>query len=516
MNSHRPVRRASVLIRISSLPILILLAASALCPGAEKGQLDANETLYTVMAAIEAGGYGPPADSAGAHPIAAEVRKAIASRKLDSVAQLKDFFQKYPPAGPGVSQYISFALSLDNPPDFKFRYPDSELAPDVVRLRGFEQILIQFYKEAKIGDLWRQSQPAFDQVIGFYHGPISQALLEANAYLRNPTSGYLGRQFQIYVDLLGAPGLTQSRSYKNDYYVVITPSFQPPRDRIEQAMRAQVQEVRHAYLHYLLDPLATKYSENIEKKKSLVDFAMGAPALNDNYKNDFLLLTTESLIKAVETRLAPGGPAKRQAMVNDALAEGFILTPYFYEQLPAFERDARAMRLYYPDMIDSIDLRKETRRLDQVKFTEKPPEPKPELAAIPEKPKTPAELALDKAEQLYADKDFEPAKQAYQAVLEKPRENTSHARAYYGLARIAIRQNDAALAERMFQKTLDASPDDETKAWAFYYLGRLADARGDGETAEKNYRSALSIPSAPPQVRTDARRGVEGAFHRKG
>ena len=69
-------------------------------------------------------------------------------------------------------------------------------------------------------------------------------MLEANAYLRNATSGFRDRRFQIYVDLLGAPNQIQTRSYKERYFVVVTPSPEP-----------QIDQVRHAYLHYLLDPL---------------------------------------------------------------------------------------------------------------------------------------------------------------------------------------------------------------------------------------------------------------------
>ena len=49
-----------------------------------------------------------------------------------------------------------------------------------------------------------------------YHEPVSRAVLLANAYTRNPTSGYLGHRFQIYFDLLGAPNQVQTRSYADD------------------------------------------------------------------------------------------------------------------------------------------------------------------------------------------------------------------------------------------------------------------------------------------------------------
>ena len=117
-------------------------------------------------------------------------------------------------------------------------------------------------------------------------------------------------------------------------------------------------DIRHAYLHYLLDPLATRNQEILNRKKSLVDHAMRAQALSDAYKEDYLLLATESLIKAVEARLD-----RKPGMVQDALHEGYILAPYFAEALPVYEKQEQSMLLYYTEMMQAIDLMKEDRRL---------------------------------------------------------------------------------------------------------------------------------------------------------
>src|ERR1700736_2349236 len=156
-----------------------------------------------------------------------------------------------------------------------------------------------------------------------YHGPLTAPIFHANAYLRNPTSGFPGRRFQIYVDLLGAPNQIQTRSYKDDYFVVVTPSPEP-----------QIDDIRHAWLHYLLDPLALKYSEQLTRIKPLGDYARAAPALDERYKDDFLLLVTESLIKAVESRLARS--EERRQMMHSAMREGCVSTAAFAAGLPEF------------------------------------------------------------------------------------------------------------------------------------------------------------------------------------
>src|SRR5262249_55620593 len=246
----------------------------------------------------------------------------------------------------------SFGLVINGPPDFSFRYELTALPPDVVALDGFQPLLIQFYREAKLEDLWKRLQPAFEEALAQYTAPVSRAVLQANAYLRNQASGFLGRRFQVYVDLMGAPNQVQTRSYVDDYFVVVTPAAELP-----------IEEIRHMYLHYLLDPLPLKYSEIVKTKRGLGDYAQGSPILEDQYKSDFTLLTTECLIKAVESRID-----RKPAAVELALREGFVITPAFAEALETYERQEQAMRLYFPELVQSIDLKREAKRLDHIDF----------------------------------------------------------------------------------------------------------------------------------------------------
>ena len=198
-------------------------------------------------------------------------------------------------------------------------------------------------------------------------------MLQVNSFLRNETSGAAGSWFQIYIDLLGAPNQIQTRNYGLSYYVVVTPSAEP-----------RTRDVRHAYLHYLLDPYATRHEEVVMRTRGLGDHAQRAPALEASFKSDYLLLVTESLIKAVEARLD-----KQPAAVNEAMRQGYILTAFFSEQLQAYLKQEQAMRFYYPEMIAAINLKREDERLSQIEFVEhapvrtvkfvasaRPPEPK--------------------------------------------------------------------------------------------------------------------------------------------
>lgn len=494
------------MIRSVGSALIILLAPARFAAAAEQGQLDASPSLFAVMAAINAAGYDAELDSPSNHPLREMVRREVSARKPPVIEQLKRFYNMHRQSDPvaELSQYISFALSVEGPPDFKFRYRSVDVPPDAAALQELPQLMATFYREAGIEELWNKAQPAFEQVIGRYHEPVTQALLEVNAYLRNPTRGYLGRRFQVYLDLLAAPNQIQARSYGDDYFVVLTPSPQP-----------QVHDVRHGYLHYLLDPLALRHGDRLQKKKALLDFALPAQALPEYYKNDFVLLATESLIKAVESRLVRGTPARKKGLVDQALREGFILTPFFAEQLPLYEKQEQDMRLYFPEMADAIDLKKEDARLAGVQFAERPRVRSVKVEPAVHKPEPVGVYkTMEEAERLYTARELDKAKESYLKVLQETGEKPLHAKAYYGLARVAVLQRDPEVAEKLFQKALELGPEPQVKAWVLVYLGRLADAAGERESATKHYQDALAVEGASAAARQAAEKGIQQAFKR--
>ena len=100
---------------------------------------------------------------------------------------------------------------------------------------------------------------------------------------------------------------------------------------------------------------------------------------------------------------------------------------------------------------------------------------------------------LDEGEKLYASRELDKSREKFLQALRETAEKPAHAKAYYGLARIALLQNDPETAERLFQKTLELEPEPQDKAWVYVYLGRLSDLAGEREAAAKHYESALAV-----------------------
>jgi tetratricopeptide (TPR) repeat protein len=474
-------------------------AIAAHAQNSAAGQLDASQTLFTVMCAINAAGYDADLSSPNNHPLRDAIRAELAKENIPSLAAIKAFFNSHRQKTDAqeLGQYISFALVTGPPPDFKLKPRDLDVPPDVRGMQPLSSLLAAFYKEGQIADLWKRSQAAIDQYIAGYHEPVSEAVLQVNSYLRQQSSGFKGLHFQVFVELLAPPNQVQMRTYGTEYTVVVTPSAEP-----------RIFDVRHAYLHYLLDPLSLRYQEILNRKRTLADHLNMAPALDEKVKDDFTLLVTESLIKAVEARID-----HRPQAVQEAFRQGLILAPFFSEELPVYEKQEQAMSFYYPELVGAIDLLTEEARLQQAQFDQNrtaaravktPAEP-----AAADAPLTGAAKTLADAEALYTARQLDKAKKLYLDVLQQTDNQTMHSAAYYGMARIAVLQNNPELAERLFVKTLELAPEPQVKAWTLVYLGRLSLAASESGKAAEYFQSALKVEGASQAAHQAASQGVE-------
>ena len=128
-------------------------------------------------------------------------------------------------------------------------------------------------------------------------------------------------------------------------------------------------------MHFLLDPLAAKYGAEIDQKAMLRTYARQAPMLGLDFKEDFGLLVTECLIRALELRMDKVPAADAQKKLDEMTSQGLILVHYFYDSLLVFEHQDASMTTYYKPMILAIDPKAEERRLFPVHFATRPPAP---------------------------------------------------------------------------------------------------------------------------------------------
>ena len=463
--------------------------------------LESNEELFSILAAASVAGYDWGAPTETAAEARTQARAFLGRKNLPVTPELRKFFADHQVAGDSGSnfgQYVSLALLLGPPPDFRFAVPQTDLPPDAKALVGLAPLLKRFAEEANLIDLWAQLQGLHEREIERYSPLVRRSIERSDAYLRFPSGAYLGRTYTIYLSLLGAPEQVHARIYGQNYYLVVTPAKEP-----------KVAEIRHQYLHFLLDPLALKFAAEINQKAEVRNLARQAPLLGSDFKEDFSLLVTECLIRTVELRMDKRPAAEAEKSVQEMTASGLILAPNFYAALADYEKQEASMSVAYKDMILGIDLTKEKTRLATVKFT---PKPESVQGTVPFA-LTEEERLLNQADNLIAEKRYLEAKSAYQSVLATV--NPTSERALFGLAVVASNTRKPDLAEEYFQKTLEAARDLRIVTWSHIYLGRLYDLKGKRKEALAQYRAASLTAATYPDALRAVQIGLQKQFGSK-
>ena len=98
----------------------------------------------------------------------------------------------------------------------------------------------------------------------------------------------------MYLDFLGDPNEVNARNYGVDYYVVVFPSPASTSDRYSNERSSgdaaagsplKMDQIRHTYLHYLMDPMAEKHFTMIKRLEPLLQ-PVKRSALDENFKTD--------------------------------------------------------------------------------------------------------------------------------------------------------------------------------------------------------------------------------------
>ncbi|MBI4466890.1 MAG: hypothetical protein HY656_05640, partial [Acidobacteria bacterium] len=342
----------------------------AIAPGLAWGQaasevtLDASPQLFTVLAALRAAGEARAPRPTEPGSVWQKVDAALAVLGPDDVARLQAFFERSHPgaSGPDVNHYISAALVLGPPPEFGFVVPPDQLPQDVYGLEGFPSLLRDFYARAGLDRVWGEARPLYEQAIAERQAEVARMLLESRTYLRLMGESTPGRSYVIYLEWLAPPGLTSARSYGDSYFLVIHP-------RGADFLGA----VRHQYLHFLLDPIAAKYAEEMSPWMELKPVAEQAARLPTPFRRDLLLLATECLVQAAELRLRGLNPADAATELDAREREGYLFLRHFYHALTLFEQARPSMRLFFPELVRDLDVGREKARLQRAVLEAVPP-----------------------------------------------------------------------------------------------------------------------------------------------
>src|SRR5580704_8202691 len=513
-------------------------APSLIDPAGPTISLIPSEPVFIMAAALNTCGYDEGLEESG------PLRKHLRDEINQALAQSEDartkrdalclYIAQHRMTGSerDISQYISLALYLTPPPELEVTADLTEMPPDSTQVVEVLPALRAFAAAVDLHGIWLTSHHAYDEEIDKLHDPISQMIVNVNLYLKMPASTYDGRRFIVVVEPQLSPAVVNARIYGTDYVVVVSPVD----GKIPMA------DVRHTYLHYVIDPLLFERSNAIDREQPILKEIRDAP-LDFRFRSDTVSLTIECLIKAIEARTMDTGipeykipanvdrsqlplyehqrdlyqqkvdAAKLAAVAHD-MRQGYVLTQYFYEQLLQFEKDPASLKDTIGEMVYGMDVDQEVHRARQIEFDKEGDED------VLQQSKPHPLTGLDLAEAKLASGDVAAATTMAQKALAGQTDTVAStadaARAHFILARVDLMTGHPDEAIDDFQKTLAMSKEQRLLAWSHIYLGRMLDLDCKRDQALSEYKLALTVRDGQLDTRLAAERGVKAAYVQRG
>lgn len=494
--------------------------------------LESSEPLFYIATALNACGYDT--DLASSQPVRAEIRAEVDASSAESalVRQSKDKLCSYIDEhklndhSREIAQYVSLALYTGPPPALQTTADETDMPPDALQVVNILPLLRDFAAKASLHVLWSKHHAEYEAITDHVHDAITRSILTTNLYLKVPVSSYDGRRLIILVEPMLAPNAPNARIYAADYVMVTSPNA---------AGAIKLDEIRHLYLHYQLEPLVYARAQSMLRLMPLLKPVEDAP-VDYIYKTDVVALVTECMIKAIEDRtMSVGFPApvkpqgtraradlarydeelsvydreaetvrRRQVELN--MRQGWVLTDYFYGQFAQFEHQPEGLSEAMGQMVYGMDVDRVRRSELQIDFL--PAGSGGEFVS-----RAPRQLSgMMLAEKKMLEGDLDGADAIAEKALADPKQD--HSDALYVKARVQLMEGDPQESSEGFQEVLKISHNPHTIAWAHIYLGRLYDIKDPPERAHAltEYKAALAVAAVPPDAQAAAQVGLKKPF----
>jgi tetratricopeptide (TPR) repeat protein len=509
-------------------------APSLIDPAGPTVSLISSEPLFLMAAALNACGYDEGLEDS--EPIRMRIREEMnqALAKSEDARNKRDrvclYIAQHRITGGqrDISQYISLALYLTQPPELETSDDLTEMPPDSTQVVEIVPLLRDFMNAVDLHGIWLALHHVYDEEQDKLHEPLSKMIVSTDLYLKMPANTYDGRRFVVVVEPQLSPRAVNARIYGPDFVVVVSPSNG----------QIRMNDVRHTYLHYMIEPLLTSRANAIDRMQPILKEIREAP-LEFRYRNDTVPLNIECLIKAIEARTMDTGvpeykiptgvdrsdlpkyeherqlyqqkvDAIKLATVRHDMTQGFVLTQYFYEQLIQFEKDPASLRDTIGEMVYSMDVEQQAHRAREIELDKEADE------EVLGRSKPRKLTGLDLAEARLAAGDVATATAMARQVLAVHADTldsvAQEARANFILARAAIMTGHPEDAINGFQKTIGATKEPRLVAWSHIYLGRMLDLDCKRDEAVSEYKAALESRDGQQDTRLAAERGVKKAY----
>src|SRR5260370_437361 len=345
---------------------VVLVPASGLAQNRPQVSLETSETLFTVLTAINTCGYDQELNSSD--PLRAQIRSEVAKAventagAQDVIAPMCGFYRQRQAvdASRDLSQYLSLALYLDEPPAFTPKVKQAELPPDTGGVADMVPLMQAFYQKIGLHAILERHHVRYGELTEVHHAPLA---------MKNGSS--FKRLEPLLDDVKMAP---MDEAFKSNISLLVTECLVRAIEertlpaKTSEAERAQsIEEAdKEGYIltRYFYDALGkfekdpasmrNVYADLLSsidvgkemKRASVIQFASeAAPELLHlaRPRNEHLLLNAER-------RLAAGDPETAQKLAQQALDEqeedsGRAL--FILAEVATQNRDMEGARTYF-------------------------------------------------------------------------------------------------------------------------------------------------------------------------
>jgi hypothetical protein len=311
----------------------------------------ADRREFAVMAFLNAVGFDDETKGQKMHPVRLKVRELVKNNLAEYPDKVKQwrkyrrgFFRKPLP----TSHYLDFVLCLSTDYPFRQIRPDKELnySHTGILLKDLPDVLNDFWKTAKLDEVWEQVKPDYIDEIKKYNFTKMQKQMD---FLWD----YMHMERQDNFTIVHVPNLLDRHyraiggKYENYYYSVEGP------DSGDYSLN------NHEYLHSFINDLVKK---NFKKQKSKLmkyyNAGKNGPSVR-SYRNP-VIFTYECLVIALDMRINikfqddPRYVSINEEQLINYMKEGLNLTLPFYNLLEEYEKSGKPFDEFLPTLLERL------------------------------------------------------------------------------------------------------------------------------------------------------------------
>ena len=213
--------------------------------------LQNSEALFDIAAALNSCGYDQ--GLAASDPVRQQVREQV-NQALQASADARDAHDRFalssisigfPIPGPTWRSIFPSPSTSRRPRTWRPAPKARTCLPTPAGWKTFCLCCAASASSSICTLIWLHVRPQYDKQLGQLHDSLTKMIDDTGIYLKTPAGSSSGRRFLVVVEPLLDPAQTNARVYGADYVVVASP--------VNGTIH--MREVRHAYLHYQIEPL---------------------------------------------------------------------------------------------------------------------------------------------------------------------------------------------------------------------------------------------------------------------